>query len=244
MSSRKTKRDKEEKKLSNENNKIESKGTKVGEKRGRIKKIVTEEEKKKILEEVDKEIESYKKTIELNENDFISYSPEEMSDLESRQNNKKLSKMIQIYIHKLNEEGTNKYVNEINFAKKLKKIIYILNMNENEFAYFTLLLEKIGWDCSNNFEIFEHLHYVGILAMQYSSDKFKNKTSDKFKIWKNENKIKDDELKTISLKDINLRIEELSINQDKYESDEFLDYNQMVDDIIMKARIYQDNNKK
>ena len=244
MSSRKTKRDKEEKKLSNENNKIESKGTKVGEKRGRIKKIVTEEEKKKILEEVDKEIESYKKTIELNENDFISYSPEEMSDLESRQNNKKLSKMIQIYIHKLNEEGTNKYVNEINFAKKLKKIIYILNMNENEFAYFTLLLEKIGWDCGNNFEIFEHLHYVGILAMQYSSDKFKNKTSDKFKIWKNENKIKDDELKTISLKDINLRIEELSINQDKYESDEFLDYNQMVDDIIMKARIYQDNNKK
>lgn len=244
MSSRKTKRDKEEKKLSNENNKIESKGTKVGEKRGRIKKIVTEEEKKKILEEVDKEIESYKKTIELNENDFISYSPEEMSDLESRQNNKKLSKMIQIYIHKLNEEGTNKYVNEINFAKKLKKIIYILNMNENEFAYFTLLLEKIGWDCSNNFEIFEHLHYVGILAMQYSSDKFKNKTSDKFKIWKNENKIKDDELKAISLKDINLRIEELSINQDKYESDEFLDYNQMVDDIIMKARIYQDNNKK
>lgn len=244
MSSRKTKRDKEEKKLSNENNKIESKGTKVGEKRGRIKKIVTEEEKKKILEEVDKEIESYKKTIELNENDFISYSPEEMSDLESRQNNKKLSKMIQIYIHKLNEEGTNKYVNEINFAKKLKKIIYILNMNENEFAYFTLLLEKIGWDCSNNFEIFEHLHYVGILAMQYSSDKFKNKTSDKFKIWKNENKMKDDELKAISLKDINLRIEELSINQDKYESDEFLDYNQMVDDIIMKARIYQDNNKK
>lgn len=244
MSSRKTKRDKEEKKLSNENNKIESKGTKVGEKRGRIKKIVTEEEKKKILEEVDKEIESYKKTIELNENDFISYSPEEMSDLESRQNNKKLSKMIQIYIHKLNEEGTNKYVNEINFAKKLKKIIYILNMNENEFAYFTLLLEKIGWDCSNNFEIFEHLHYVGILAMQYSSDKFKNKTSDKFKIWKNENKIKDDELKAISLKDINLRIEELSINQDKYELDEFLDYNQMVDDIIMKARIYQDNNKK
>ena len=241
MLNKKTKRVKGEK-LENEE-KEEQKSIKEtipvknkGKGKGPNKKCVSKEEKDKKLKEVEEDIEKYKKTKEEeDEKVFLPYSSEDFSYLP----NKQISKMIQVYIHKLNEDENNKYVNEINFAKTFKKIITRLNMNENEFSYFTLILEKIGWDCDKKYQIFEHLHYIAILAMQFSSNKYKNNMTNTFTIWKNENKIKDDDLKNISIKEINDRKEELISDNDEFDSDKYLDFNQLVDNIIMKSRIYQ-----
>ena len=238
MSSNKRKRDPGETNSPKDNKQIPTKGK---EKRGRNKKETTEEEKKIILEEVEREIEkSYKKTIGLNENNIISYSSEEMTNFPNHFS-KQLSKMIKVFIYNLNQDPNNEYTNEIDFAKKIKKIISILNMNENDFAFFTILLDKIGWQFGKDYELFEHLHYIGILTMQYSSGKFINIKNDKFNRWKNGNIIGDDELRAIDIKETNKRKEELLSADDEGDPDKFLDYNQMVDDIIMNARIYKDN---
>ena len=209
-----------------------------GNGKGRTKKYVSKEVKEKILKEVEEEIEKYKKTIERNDIEFLPYSSEDFSYLPNKFS-KQLSKMIQVYIYKLNEDENNKYTNEINFGKKFKKIISRLNMNENDFAYFTLILEKIGWDCDKKYQIFEHLHYIAILVMQFSSDKYQNNITKTFDNWKRENKIQEDDLKNISIKEINDRKEELISDYDEFDPDKYLDFNQMVDDIIMKTRIYQ-----
>ena len=239
MSSQKRKRDPGENNSPKEDKQIPTKDQK---KRGRHKKETTEEDKKKILEEVEKEIESsYKKTIVLEENDIIPYSSEEMTNFPNHFS-KQLSQMIKVFIYNLNQDPNNEYTNEIDFAKKIKKIISILNMNENDFAFFTILLDKIGWHFGKNCdEIFKHLHYIGILAMQYSSGKFIYIKNDEFNTWKDENKIGDDKIRAIDIKETNKRKEELLSADDEGDPDKFLDYNQMVDDIIMNARIYKDN---
>ena len=235
MSSQKRKRDPGQNNSSKNDKQIPTKDQK---KRGRHKKETTDEEKKKILEEVEKEIESsYKKTIGLNENDIIPYSSEEMTNLPNHFS-KQLSQMIKVFIYNLNQTK-NKYTNERDFSKKIKNIISILNMNENDFAFFTILLDKIGWNFGKEYELFEYLHYIGILAMQYSSDKFKNIKNEKFNKWKNGNIIGDNELRAIGIKETNKRKEELLSADDEYDPDKYLDCNQMVDDIIMKARIYK-----
>ena len=203
-----------------------------------IRKKLQTKKGKILLEEVEKEIESsYKKTIGLNENDIIPYSSEEMTNLPNHFS-KQLSQMIKVFIYNLNQTK-NKYTNERDFSKKIKNIISILNMNENDFAFFTILLDKIGWNFGKEYELFEYLHYIGILAMQYSSDKFKNIKNEKFNKWKNGNIIGDNELRAIGIKETNKRKEELLSADDEYDPDKYLDCNQMVDDIIMKARIYK-----
>ena len=236
MSSKKRKRDKEEEKTSKVNEQISSKRK---ERRGRKEKKTTKEEKEKILKSVEEDMNNYKKVIDLDENDFIPYSKDKISEL-PHQFNKQISEMIKIYIHKLNKEEKNKLANQINFSKTFKKIILILNMNENEFSFFTILLDKISLNCGDDFDIFEHLYYVGILTMQFLSDKFKCKKDEKFDKWKMVFKINDQMLNEISVKDINKRREELTISNDGYNSDDYLDYNQMVDDIIIKSRVYKD----
>lgn len=238
MSSKKRNRNKEEEKPSNNND--QSINKKV-EKRGRTKKSQTKEQKDEIMEKVEKEMNSYKNTIELDENDFIPYSQDKLSEFPNNFN-KSIAKMIKIYIYKLNEKE-NKITNEKNFAKNFKKIIFTLNMNENEFSFFTILLEKITFDSGKAFDIFEHLFYVGILTMQYLANKFKNKIDEKFKNWKLAYKIDDKMLQEITIKDINNKRENLTFENDDYDPDTYLDYNQMVDDILIKSRIYKDVKK-
>ena len=236
MYSKKTKREKDEK------NQKQSEKT---ETRGRNKKQVTEEEKKKILEEVEEEMKKYIKELELNEDDFIPYSKEKLSEPLNHYNYK-ISKMLRVYLNKINPDLKNKYSGEKNFLKKFKKIISMVNMNENEFSFFTILLDKIGYDCKNEFDIFEHLQYLCLLTMQYLDEKFSKNIDEKFNQWKNDFNINDDKMKEIDMKKLNERREKLTFNSDEIEKDEFLDYNQMVDDIIEITRSYivKDNKNK
>ena len=79
--------------------------------------------------------------------------------------------------------------------------------------------------------------------MQYLANKFKNKIDEKFKNWKLAYKIDDKMLEEITIKDINNKRENLTFENDDYDPDTYLDYNQMVDDILIKSRIYKDVKK-
>jgi hypothetical protein len=238
MSTKKRKRDNQEKISSDDSE--QSKANKIN-KQGRKKKFQPKEQTVKYMAEVEEEMNSYKTIIELNENDFIPYSQDKLSEIPN-QFDKSISQMIKIYIYKLNEKE-NKIANEKNFAKNFKKIVYTLNMNKNEFAFFTILIEKIIFDCKNGFDIFEHLFYLGTLTKQFLAEKFNNKIDERFKNWKNVYKIDDKMLEKITVKDMNNRSEELTLANCEYDPDKFLDYNQMVDDLLIKSRIYKDVKK-
>ena len=217
----KTERDEEEKKEKKEEK----------NKKGRKKKDISNEQVAQILEEVNKELDNYVKTIDLKENDFIPYSLDEITNLPN-QNNKQLSRMLQIYIQKLNDDENNKTYEENNFSKNLTKIISFLNMSENEFSAFTLLLDRIGLVNRKNYNIFEHLYYIGILAMQISSDKYNNNIDNIFIKWKKDIGIDENILK-IGIKEMNKRKEELTLSDDEYDPEKYIDYNQLVDDNLI-----------
>ena len=223
----KTERDEEEKKLKKEEK----------NKKGRKKKDISNEQVAQILEEVNKELDNYVKTIDLKENDFIPYSLDEITNLPN-QNNKQLSRMLQIYIQKLNDDENNKTYEENNFSKNLTKIISFLNMSENEFSAFTLLLDRIGLVNRKNYNIFEHLYYIGILAMQISSDKYNNNIDNIFIKWKKDIGIDENILK-IGIKEMNKRKEELTLSDDEYDPEKYIDYNQLVDDILNETHFYK-----
>ena len=223
----KTERDEEEKKEKKEEK----------NKKGRKKKDISNEQVAQILEEVNKELDNYVKTIDLKENDFIPYSLDEITNLPN-QNNKQLSRMLQIYIQKLNDDENNKTYEENNFSKNLTKIISFLNMSENEFSAFTLLLDRIGLVNRKNYNIFEHLYYIGILAMQISSDKYNNNIDNIFIKWKKDIGIEENILK-IGIKEMNKRKEELTLSDDEYDPEKYIDYNQLVDDILNETHFYK-----
>ena len=223
----KTERDEEEKKEKKEEK----------NKKGRKKKDISNEQMEQILEEVNKELDNYVKTIDLKENDFIPYSLDEITNLPN-QNNKQLSRMLQIYIQKLNDDENNKTYEENNFSKNLTKIISFLNMSENEFSAFTLLLDRIGLVNRKNYNIFEHLYYIGILAMQISSDKYNNNIDNIFIKWKKDIGIDENILK-IGIKEMNKRKEELTLSDDEYDPEKYIDYNQLVDDILNETHFYK-----
>ena len=227
MLGQKTERDEEEKKEKKEEK----------NKKGRKKKDISNEQVAQILEEVNKELDNYVKTIDLKENDFIPYSLDEITNLPN-QNNKQLSRMLQIYIQKLNDDENNKTYEENNFSKNLTKIISFLNMSENEFSAFTLLLDRIGLVNRKNYNIFEHLYYIGILAMQISSDKYNNNIDNIFIKWKKDIGIEENILK-IGIKEMNKRKEELTLSDDEYDPEKYIDYNQLVDDILNETHFYK-----
>ena len=227
MLGQKTERDEEEKKEKKEEK----------NKKGRKKKDISNEQVAQILEEVNKELDNYVKTIDLKENDFIPYSLDEITNLPN-QNNKQLSRMLQIYIQKLNDDENNKTYEENNFSKNLTKIISFLNMSENEFSAFTLLLDRIGLVNRKNYNIFEHLYYIGILAMQISSDKYNNNIDNIFIKWKKDIGIDENILK-IGIKEMNKRKEELTLSDDEYDPEKYIDYNQLVDDILNETHFYK-----
>ena len=236
MSSKKRKRSNEDTKDLDKKNLND----KDKDKRGRKPKILGEEEKKKISIEVLKEMkETYIKENDLNEKDFTPYSQDIFTD-NIIQLNKEISGMIKVYIHKLYQDDNNELHKEKNFSKKVKKLISFLNMSENEFACFTILVDLIGIKHKNNFDTFEHLYYIGILSLQHSSGKFLDIIDDKFIQWKNEINIDENEIKEkIGIREMNKRREELILEDKELEQEKYTDYNQLVDDILSSAHFYK-----
>ena len=239
MSSKKRKRSDKDTKNSDKKSDEKEK-----DKRGRKPKNLDEEVKKKISEEVLKEMkETYLKENDLNEKDFIPYSQDIITD-NTIQLNKELSGMIKVYIYNLYQDDNNEIYKEINFSKKLKKIISFLNMSENEFSFFTILVDLIGLKLKKNFDTFEHLYYIGILSLQYSSGKFMNNIDDKFIQWKieinNDNNEIKEKIEKIGIREINTKREELILHDNGYDQDKYIDYNQLVDDILNSAHFYKD----
>jgi hypothetical protein len=228
-----------EKMLEHKTKRVEEEKKEEKNKKGRKKKDLSKDKVAQILEEVDKELDNYVKTIDLNENDFIPYSLDEITNLPN-QNSKQLSRMIQIYIQKLNDDEKNDTFKVYNFSKNLKNIISFLSMSENEFSVFTILLDRIGLANRKQYNVFEHLYYIGILAMQISSDKYINNIDNKFTEWKKDIRIDENMIK-INIKEMNNKREELTLSDEEFDPEKYIDYNQLVDDILNETHFYKEN---
>ena len=163
-----------------------------------------------ILKEAEENImKLYTNIINLDEkNEIIPYKTYKISEY-STKFNKIMDTMIKVYLNKISDNKNNIYNNNIeyNFKKEIKKIISFFNMNENEFSFFTLLLELI------NFKEAKDLYYIGILCIQLSSDNYQNKNNEDYNKWKeNIYRIYADKIQLINdIKVINDRCEELLI---------------------------------
>jgi len=238
MIGKKRKKNEKEKSQTKDNSKEKTKEN-SGENRGRKSKKMESHELEEIIKDIEKEMNSYKIAIDLNDEYFIPYSKVIMSDLKF---DKQISKMIKVYIYKLNQEGKCGTIKD--FSRKMKQIVSFLHMNENEFSFFTILCDKIGFQPVKDFEFFEHLYYIGILSMQYSKNKYKNNIDDKYNSWKNEIAIEDKTLNEIDIREVNNRREELTLDDNELNKEEYTDYNQMVDDILKDAHFYFYQDKK
>ena len=239
-------------------NKIKSKKhmkiDKKEENRGRKKQNLPKEKIAAIMEEVENEMKSdkYTKIINLNEENESITLFNEIDDLPDLPRNEEISKMTMNYINgirnlikeKQNEKTKEKLdiINSSHFIKNLNKIISYLNMNENELAVFTIILDKVEWKSDKKFDQWEHFYYLGILTLQKIFNRFQDFENEKYTSWIESLKkeINDDIFNGIGLREMNSRNKELRIQK----QDNLIDYNEIVDTIIDNAHLYKKRKKE
>ena len=173
---------------------------------------------------------------------FTKYISEEL--------NSSIVNMLVIYINK-SKSFPLKYKNEPKFVNKLVNLLKHLLINQFEMAYFTILLDRIGWSY-----IIDHWIYFSILGIYTKhlcgkeddslllmniisrnipefSDYYTNWIYDESII----SKIEEDE---ISIKLINERFRQLNKPINSYCRKNYISYNGMVDKIVKLSQPYGD----
>ena len=221
------------------------------EKRGRKKQNLSKEKIASIMEEVENEMKSdrYTKIINLNEENESIKSFNEIDDIPDLPRNEEISKMTMNYINGIrnsnnieNQKEKLDIINSSHFIKNLIKIISYLNMNENELAIFTIILDKVEWNSNTNFDQWEHFYYLAILTLQKIFNRFKDFEKEKYVSWKErvKNEINDDIFNGIGLREMNSRNKELRVPK----QNSYIDYNEIVDTIIDNAHLYKKRKKE
>ena len=163
--------------------------------------------------------------------------------------NNTIVNMIILYINKINSFPLY-YKNEPNFTYNMVSLFKHLLMNEIEVAYFTILLDNIGW----KYENYEHWLYFNILGIitkkQCGNEEdfillFKNlsrvnkKFIDEYSTFINDKKIisKIDE-NNISLKAINKRYLQLTKPVNSYCRKNIINYQDILDKIVKLSQPY------
>jgi hypothetical protein len=159
--------------------------------------------------------------------------------------------MIIIYINK-NKYFPLRYQNESKFINKLINMLKHLLMNQFEIAYFTILLDKIGWSWKN----VEHWTYFCILGIytkllcgkEYDSSLLMNiisRNSPEFTDYYTNFICDEETMDKINEKEINIRI----INErfrllnrpiNTYCRKNYINYNGIVDKIVKLSQPYGD----
>lgn len=172
---------------------------------------------------------------------------EKYSDYFTTVFNSKIIHMIIIYTNKNKDNLKScEYNTEPNFMNKLIHIIKELYMNEIEVAYFTLLLDKLGWKFPN----YDHWIYFYLLGIyckkkvtgEFESDKIlrslKEELIDKYTDFVNEKTFDDFEKKEINPREINQRYKELTKPINSYCRKNFINYSSIADKIIRLSQPY------
>ena len=176
-------------------------------------------------------------------NKYTNYISEEF--------NSSIVNMIIIYINK-NKYFPLRYQNESKFINKLINMLKHLLMNQFEIAYFTILLDKIGWSWKN----VEHWTYFCILGIytkllcgkEYDSSLLMNiisRNSPEFTDYYTNFICDEETMDKINEKEINIRI----INErfrllnrpiNTYCRKNYINYNGIVDKIVKLSQPYGD----
>ena len=67
-----------------------------------------------------------------------------------------------------------------------------------------------------------------------------NRINDKFIKWKKDINLDENMIKSIGIIEMNNRKNELTISDKDYDSEKYIDYNQLVDDILKEAHFYKE----
>lgn len=218
----------------------------------------------KIKKIIDDELYANYNTIEeenkVNKNDVIQIMSKEKEDkiyynkytkYITEEFNSKIVNMLVVFINR-NKSFPLKYKKEPFFIIKLVNLLKHLLMNEFELAYFTILIDRIGW----RYQYIEHWTYFCILGLytikqcgkeEDSSlliniisrntpeflDYYTSLTSDE----EVANKIIED---SIDVKVINERFRKLTKPINSYCRKNFINYNGLIDNIIKLSQPYGD----
>lgn len=222
--------------------------------RGRKKKTNNDDNLDEIMKEIEEE---YKKFCEKDiplvseyENLFELKDNYDFSDLK----NSEVGKMVMSYLKIDSLISDNKKIgipkkikNKVNFVNELYKIVTILKMNDFDFAFFSLLLDKFEWDVLENKEelILEYIYFLGLYSLEKTSPQLvQNLKNEKYENWLKNKNIDDNIREEINIKMINDRKIELTLNDNVYCKDNFIDYNDIVDQIIGGIHNYDKKAKK
>jgi hypothetical protein len=160
--------------------------------------------------------------------------------------NSKIIYMLIIFINKNKDKLKEyNYDKEPNFINKFIHLIKELCLNEIEVAYFTLLLDKIGWAYSN-FNHWLYFYSLGsytkkIVTSEFESDellKLKQEASEKYSTLVNEPFFEEFESKGISTQEINQRFKELTKPINSFCRKTFINYSSIADKIMRLSQPY------
>ena len=167
--------------------------------------------------------------------------------------NSKIVSMIVVFINR-NKSFPDKYQTEPNFISKFINLLKHLLMNEFEIAYFTILLEKIGWSWQN----VEHWTYFCILGIFIKKLCGKEEESslliniisrnnpdfmDFYTNWVCEEEIVTIiEEKGVSIREINERFRQLTRPINSYCRKNYTNYNGVADKIVKLSQPYGEHN--
>ena len=171
----------------------------------------------------------------------------------SEEFNSKIVNMIVVFINR-NKLFPEKYQTEQNFILKFTNLLKHLLMNEFEIAYFTILLDKIGWSWRN----VEHWTYFCILGIfikklcgkeEESSlliNVISRNNQDFMDFYTNlvcdEEIVKIIEEKEVFVREINERFRQLTRPINSYCRKNYINYNGVSDKIVKLSQPYGEQN--
>lgn len=173
-------------------------------------------------------------------------SDEKNSDYFTTIFNSKIIHMLIVYLNKNKRKLKDyKYDQETNFINKFVHLIKELRLNEIEVAYFTLLLDKLGWQFAN-INHWLYFYSLGIytkknITNEYESDELlniKEELNEKYSKLVNEEKFEEFEKEGISTQEINQRFKELTKPINSFCRKNFINYSSIADKIIRLSQPY------
>lgn len=214
-----------------------------------------------------KQISNFKKKLKIEFHSDLNSFKDELNNINKDETNSELYflRYIQYAMHEFNSKIVNMIIvyynqnksfpklfkSEPNFIYKLINIMKNLFMNELEVAYFTILLDKIGYDFIS-IEQWLFLTFVGIIAkklcgtnkelmliINYFSRK-DEKFLDKYSSFLND--ISSTYNDKISLKQVNKRFINLTKPTNIYCKKNYININGIVDKIVKECQPYNINN--
>ena len=214
-------------------------------------KISNSDNLDKIMKEIEEE---YKKLCTKD----IPLDKEYLNPLESKDDidffnlkNSEVGKMVISYLKMGNNNSVGvkigipkKIKNMVNFVNEFYRVVTILKMNDFDFTFFSLLLDNYNWDILEYKKqlLMENIYFLGLYSLEKTSPQhIQDLRNENYVNWLKNKNIDNNIREKINIKMINDRKIELTLIDNVYCKDDFIDYNDIVDQMIGGIHNYDRN---